>query len=196
MPLVLGFVVRDNRITHRICPQGEFGKTHYNVMHWAFNEILPAATCDRAWGSSPGSAHFGRSDCVIRGQVFPAVLYLLSPRVRFSQESTWLAHPPITLGITKWLPSNSHRAINAVSVECRVVGSPLKNICIFLLGLWEKKIGMFPQPWSYSNDGLLSFLSPAFILHFIITINDNYLLWLLLWQMRQSNSVNTLLLNW
>lgn len=46
----------------------------------------------------------------------------------------------ITRGITKWLPSNSHRAINTVSVVVYgVVGFPLRNICIFLLGLWKKK---------------------------------------------------------
>lgn len=50
----------------------------------------------------------------------------------------------ITQGITKWLPSNSHSAINMVSVvECRVVGLH-SRMTVFAYFFWaSRKIGIF-----------------------------------------------------
>lgn len=50
----------------------------------------------------------------------------------------------ITRGITKWLPSNPHSAINMVSVvECRVLGLPSRMTVFASFFGASKKIGMF-----------------------------------------------------
>lgn len=124
------------RITHRM---GKSKEICGDVSCESFNENFPPALPTGHWGFLHTSGVVVSSRCRCSQLSFtccPFMSHMANKAVdRFIS---------ITQGITKWLPSNSHRAINKVCVvECRVVGVH-SRVTVFAYFFWTlRKIGIF-----------------------------------------------------